>query len=298
MADQVDLRQAPEVMSVPRRPGSSFIVPLLLSLVAIVTTLIAGTLLDQGGSVIDVLRAPSLLRHGLAYSAGILGVLSVRSVARSLVASAHGVRLSPPFILPAPTMIGTLGDFANTEGLPQSRAVLFDVAIAAPLAGFLASAGLAALGIAWSEPLDVGNNSPPLTEPLLFHWLVSMLKPEAIDIGLRWHPLAAAAWSGLLVTALNLIPVGQLDGGHLAYALFGRAQPIISAIALTTLVALGVVFSAYLWIIWVLIVLLLGYRHPPVQESRGGMGSGRYVLSAIAVAVLVVSFSIHSTAAQ
>lgn len=274
------------------------VVPLLLALVAVMTTLIAGALLDQGGSVVDVLRAPSLLRHGLAYSAGILGVLAVRSIARALVAAAHGMRLSPPYLLPAPTMIGTLGDFAMTEGLPASRAVLFDVAIAAPLAGFLASAGLAAFGIAWSEPLDLGTQSPPLTEPLLFRWLVTVLKPEAIDIGLRWHPLAAAAWSGLLVTALNLVPVGQLDGGHLAYAVFGRAQPIVSAIALCVLVAVGVVFSAYLWVIWVLIVLLLGYRHPPVRESADRMGSARYLLSAIAAIMLVVSFSIHSTAAQ
>ncbi|MCC6809535.1 MAG: site-2 protease family protein [Deltaproteobacteria bacterium] len=272
--------------------------PLALAALTVLTTLIAGALLDQGGSVLDVVRAPNILRHGIAYSAGVIAVLSVRAIARSVVAAAHGVRLSPPHVIPAPTMIGTLGDFAFTEGLPASRAVLFDVAIAAPLAGFIASCGLAALGIMWSEPLDTGGlSSPPLGEPLLFRWLVYALKPEALDVGLRWHPLAAAAWSGLLVTALSLVPVGQLDGGHLAYAVFGKAQPIVSALALTMLVAVGVFFQSQLWVIWVLIVLLLGYRHPPVQESRETMGGARYALCAVAAAVLVVSFSIHLTAA-
>lgn len=271
--------------------------PLALGIVTILTTLIAGALLDQGGSVLDVLHAPNILRHGVAYAAGVTGVLGVRAIARATVASAHGVRLSLPHVLPAPTMIGTLGDFAFTEGLPASRAVLFDVAIAAPLAGFIASAALGALGIMWSEPLDAaGIPAPPLNEPLLFHWLVVALKPEALDVGLRWHPLAAAAWSGLLVTALSLVPVGQLDGGHLAYAVFGRAQPVVSALALTTLVAIGVFFQTPLWVIWVLIVLLLGYRHPPVQPSTEMMGTARYVLTVVAFAVLVLSFSIHSTA--
>jgi membrane-associated protease RseP (regulator of RpoE activity) len=271
--------------------------PVILAALTVLTTLVAGALLDQGGSFVDVVRAPGILRHGIPYSAGLIAVLSVRAIARSLVAAAHGVRLSPPHVLPAPTMIGTLGDFAVQEGLPASRSVLFDVAIAAPLAGFVASVGLAALGIMWSDPLDAGGiQSPPLGEPLLFRWLVSTLKPEALDVGLRWHPLAAAAWSGLLVTALSLVPVGQLDGGHLAYAVFGKAQPVVSALALTGLVAVGVFFQTPLWIIWVLIVLLLGYRHPPVQESKETMGGARYALVAVALGVLVVSFSIHSTA--
>lgn len=269
--------------------------PSLLALLNVLTLLIAGTLLDGGGDLGDILRAPSLLQHGVGYALGLSVVLATHELAQQVVARAVGLSVSPPYMLPAPTFLGSLGGLTLLRDAAQNRRQLFDVAVAGPLAGAAVALPMLVLGIAWSDVADASQVTPLFGQPWLVEWLVQTLKPEAVDVGLRFHPLALAGWSGLLITVINLMPVGQLDGGHLCFAIFGRLQPFISAFCMAGLITLGMWYQSPVWIVWVLIVLVLGYKHPPVVESESGLPWTRYLAAAVTVALFVVSFTVHPT---
>ncbi len=286
-----------QVQALVMPPARKMLPHAVLFVLSLITMLTAGAMQEISAHALDILRAPELLSHGIIYTLALLGILMARDLGHWAAASAHDLELSFPYYIPAPTLFGTLGSIVTTESMPRDKRALFDVAVAGPLCGFLVALPMAVLGIMWSDPLDSSTfGAPPFSEPLLFDWLVRLLKPEALDVGLRLHPMALAAWTGFLVTALSLLPIGQLDGGHMAFAVLGRRHTWLGALALALLVAIGVVFQAPLWIVWALIALLVGYKHPPVRETTIQLGSLRYALCGLLVLVLLTTFSLQPSA--
>ncbi len=236
---------------------------------------------------------PAAWLWGLSYSLPLLGILLVHEMGHFLACRRHGIESTLPHFLPAPTLIGTFGAFIKIRSPFSSKKALFDVGLAGPLAGFLAALPVIALGISRSRLVEPGALAGGLTlgEPLLFTLLVRLLL-GAVPAGreLLVHPMAFAGWFGLLATAFNLFPIGQLDGGHILYSLLGRKRAYLAGIAAVVVLAvLGVLFWQG-WLLWALLATLIGLRHPPIFEEER-LGAGRKALAAAALLVFILSFT-------
>jgi membrane-associated protease RseP (regulator of RpoE activity) len=232
---------------------------------------------------------------GARLALGLLSILVAHEMGHYLAARCYRVDATLPFFIPFPvpgfSLVGTLGAFIRIRGPIPHRRALFDIGVAGPLAGFLVCLPVLWLGIreATLQPLPADAAGLFLGEPLLFRWVTHMVHgPVASDQTLLMGRLGLAAWFGLLVTALNLMPIGQLDGGHVTYALFrGRAHRI-SRIASWVCVAL--VYFGPSWILWAILVRVLGRRHPPTRDDDAPIGRARVAVGAIGLAVFVVCF--------
>ena len=254
---------------------------------------------QRGGPVITMpmFLDPVFYLHGLWYSLTILAILGCHEMGHYLMALRYQVDTTRPYFLPAPLLTGTLGAFIRLRSRIPSKVALFDIGIAGPIAGFVVAVPALFLGMWLSrvEPLPEDlSGMQYLGEPLLFKfaaWLVFGTRADGYDINL--HPVGFAAWFGLLATALNLFPISQLDGGHIAYAVFGRRSTTIS-IAMVG-VAIGLTFVSSSWIIWtilmVVMIAIVGPHHPPTLDDDQPLGRGRLLLAAVALAMLVVCFT-------
>jgi membrane-associated protease RseP (regulator of RpoE activity) len=228
------------------------------------------------------------------FSLPLLLILGCHELGHYLACRHHRIAATPPYFLPAPFGLGTLGAFIRVRGPIWNRRALFDVGIAGPLAGAVALCPFLLLGIAWSQPIPRASlASGALFLPgrsvlgeLVLRCFHGHLGPGYV---LDYHPFALAAWAGLLVTALNLLPVGQLDGGHLVYALARRHHRRVGLLAVVLLLLAGLWFWRGWWI-WALITALLGARHPPVLFDEDDLGPGRRALALIALGLLVFCY--------
>src|SRR5262249_12683033 len=246
----------------PSRP----LVHLALFLATVVTTLFAGAL--QGGvGPGELWQHPGRLVVGLPFSAALLGILGVHEFGHYTVGRLHRMPVSLPYFIPVPPpfFLGTLGAVIRLRGAIRDRRSLFDMAVAGPLAGLGVARPVYGLGLQLSSVVPVSPAGAGYVQfgaallPKLPEGLTSRALPPGFDILL--HPVGVAAWFGFFVTALNLIPAGQLDGGHIVYALFGRQHALISKLAVGGLVLIGLAFGSVNWLIWaVLIVTLMGFR--------------------------------------
>jgi membrane-associated protease RseP (regulator of RpoE activity) len=265
-------------------------------------------------------RAPDLLREGLRFSASILGILLVHEMAHYVTARRHGVDASLPYFIPVPSIFGTLGAVIRMRSAIPSRAATLDIGASGPLAGFLVAIPLLLWGLAHSEVQALGEavaQAHPATSPAAMLWRVLhgeaalpaasaytifgdslvMRAAQLVALGplpagseVVIHPVGLAAWVGLLVTALNLLPIGQLDGGHVAYALLGpRRARVAGRVASWGLFAAGLFLSLSWLVWWGLTRFVVGFGHPPALD-QGPLGPGRIAVALLAVAVLVVTF--------
>ena len=242
---------------------------------------------------------PQLLATGLAFSLPVLLILLCHELGHYLIARRYGIQATLPYFVPAPLGLGTFGAFIRIRSPIRTRRELFDVGIGGPIAGFAALLPFLVYGIARSRPTEVAIGLPPPGEPVLglvvpgpslaMELVTRLLHgPLPDSVLLDLHPFALAAWVGLLATALNLLPIGQLDGGHILYAVFGRlARRIVIGTWLALLVA-SLFFQG--WLLWAILVLALGLRHPPVADERIPLGRGRLLLALVALALLVLCF--------
>lgn len=303
----------------PRRPGwfRRVALPLLLFLLTLVTTLFAGAnytltshlpenvvsifaLEDDSVDLLNldlwrqVLRRPSLLGYGVSFALPLLLILGAHEMGHFIACRRHGIRATLPHFLPAPTLIGTFGAFIRIRSPIPNRRALFDVGVAGPLAGFLVTVPVLVYGIHASSP-DIFRALPGywyifLGEPLVFSVLVRLLHgPLAPGTVLCYHPAAFAGWFGLLLTAFNLFPVSQLDGGHIGYALFGRPFNAVSRAVFILILLLGFVYNG--WLFWALVVFLLGFRHPPTHNDSVRPGWWRKLMALIALLVFALCFT-------
>jgi membrane-associated protease RseP (regulator of RpoE activity) len=241
---------------------------------------------------------PALLISGLTFSTALLTILTAHEMGHYLACRFYGVKATLPFFIPAPPLFlaGTFGAFIKMKSPIPSRRALFDIGLAGPLAGFVALLPFAFAGLYFqsNQPVPAGSGGIIFNDPLLFQLLARVigtdLKADALP-----HPFWMAAWIGLLVTSLNLMPVGQLDGGHGTFSLFGqRAHKIIGRIAfvaIATTSILGFVWygspSGFLYT--VLLGVMLRVHHPAPERSEP-LGRARLLIAGITLLVFVLSF--------
>ena len=247
-----------------------------------------------GGPVID---SPLFYLHGLWYSLTILAILGCHEMGHYIACLRYGVVATRPFFLPAPLLTGTLGAFIRIKSRIPNKTALFDIGIAGPLAGFVVAVPALFIGLMLSRidrlPSDQ-SGLVELGEPLLFKFAAWLVWGNVADgYSINMHPMAFAAWFGLLATALNLFPIAQLDGGHISYAVLGERS---TALTLTMVcVAVGLAFTSSSWIAWTVLLLImiatLGPRHPPTLYDDEPLARGRVVLAVIAMIILALCFT-------
>jgi|SRR5271157_1768940 len=291
----------------------------LLLLATCFTTLVVGARMEfnflqnlpsfsYGGEFIPffpvgwVLAQPSRLLLGIPFSATLLGILLAHEMGHYLFCRYYGVRATLPFFIPAPTVIGTLGAVIRIKAPIRSRAALFDIGIAGPIAGFAVAVATLAVAMSLSKPLAPGIGPPSLQLgfPEIFYVVHSLLRSVAPNHAIAalplhqvyLHPTVVAAWVGMFATALNLLPSSQLDGGHIVYALAPRAHRVISWITVVGLVYLGRLYLG--WRVWagLLIVMnVMTYRQRQAPEYPS-LPANRWALALVAVIMLALTFTI------
>jgi membrane-associated protease RseP (regulator of RpoE activity) len=224
---------------------------------------------------------------------GLMSILLAHEMGHYLACRYYRVDASLPYFIPFPLhLVGTLGAFIRIREPFPNRKVLFDVGIAGPLAGVVLALPVLVMGLleAHLAPTASAGEGLSLGEPLLFQWATWLvLGPVPDGQTLMIGPLGMAAWFGLLVTALNLVPVGQLDGGHVSYALL-RGRSVLVARA-CMIVALFLVYHRPSWLLWSVLLFVLGRRHPPTLDDREPLGAGRVAVGIVGLLVLVVCFT-------
>jgi membrane-associated protease RseP (regulator of RpoE activity) len=239
----------------------------------------------------------ALITQGLWYSATVLLILGAHELGHYLACRYYQVDASLPFFIPMPGVLtGTLGAFIRIrEPIPTKR-MLFDIGIAGPLAGFVFALPALFIGVALSPVVQVPDDLVGfhLGEPLLFRmaaWLTWGSIAEGYSLNL--HPIALAAWFGLLATALNLFPIGQLDGGHISYAVLGRRSTALTLASIG--VSIGLTFLSMSWLVWtfllVAMTLVMGPRHPRTIDEDIPLDRTRIWLAVLALIVLAVCFT-------
>ncbi len=261
----------------------------VLFILTCLTTTGAGAILSGK----DPLDSLSAFLSGIPYSFTLMLILSAHEAGHYFVAKGYGVSSPLPWFIPAPTLIGTFGAVIRLPRLPGSRLALFDIALAGPIAGLVPSVIALAIGIRLSSTLPGG--APPssgmeIGESLLFRLLAWIFSSGSTGGStLLLSPVGFAGWVGLLVTALNLMPVGQLDGGHLAWALLGRKSRRLLWGIFPLLLFLG--FRGWRgWWIWAGLLLLMGVSHPELADAETRLPSSRIVWGAIALVIEILVF--------
>jgi membrane-associated protease RseP (regulator of RpoE activity) len=239
------------------------------------------------------LQSPALFVTGLPFSLTLLTVLMAHELGHYLACVYYGVDATLPFFLPSPVPVtGTFGAFIRIRSAIHSKRMLFDIGIAGPLAGFVFLLPALGAGLAFSKVLPGINHQgtiqlgvPPL------QWLAQKLVfPGVPASDIYLHPVARAAWVGMFATALNLLPVGQLDGGHVLYALLGRSQKWITNFFLVALLPMGSLFWAGWWF-WAVLLFFFARHHPPLYD-HSYIGVLRIRLGVVALAIFLLCFSI------
>ena len=254
-----------------------------------------GGLPAQLTSPFEVLLYPPILFWTLAYAAAILGFLTAHEMGHYLFCRLHGLKATLPYYLPNPIIFGTFGAVIRIKSPIRNKRQLFDIGAAGPLSGFAVAVPVYLFGLATSIRLPPGTDIGGgifFGEPLIQKLLSLLVFP-----GIGEHdiivvsPLALVGWFGCLVTAINLLPVSQLDGGHILYSFFGRRHQYVSLLVVVGMITIALVTQYFGWLIWALLVTLLGLRHPPLANESVKLDFGRRALAVVALLVFIACFT-------
>ena len=279
------------------RERSGVAVNVVLFVLTCVSTLFAGALMFYGSPLFDALRGSSVLGQlpgGIPFAVTLLAILGVHEFGHYFTARHYGATVSLPYFIPAPPplfLFGTMGAIIRMRSPATNRNALFDIAAAGPLAGLLIAFPAIFIGLAWSSiaPVPPGGHIV-FGDSLLLRALVYM-RWGTIPDGMMvfTHPIADAAWAGLFVTALNLFPVGQLDGGRIAYALLGRHHRRVGIATVAVLLMMGMWTRSGNWfVLAALIVFLIGFHHSPPLDDVTPLSRGRRVVGFVCLLLLVL----------
>jgi membrane-associated protease RseP (regulator of RpoE activity) len=249
-------------------------VNLVLFLATLFTTLLAGAL--QGSDLPrSVLKDPSLLLRGAPFAVALLGILGTHELGHYVAARLHGIQVTLPYFIPMPfSLLGTLGAFIMMRSPVTSKKQLFDVGIAGPLAGLAVAIPVTFIGLATSPVVE---GRPTLAASVVFRVLKYLaIGPLLPDHVVRLNPVAFAGWFGLWITAINLIPAGQLDGGHVGYAVFGRAYRVVAWLAFGLMLLAGLSGGGLLLL--ALLIFATGVEHPPTLNDLSDLDPTRRVI--------------------
>lgn len=283
---------------------------IILFVLTVLTTFFAGYI--QGGSFVS----------GISFSLSILFILGSHEMGHYLYGKKYGVSISPPYFIPVPPpfIAGTMGAFIKIKSQITSKKALFDIGVAGPIYGIIATVPVLFIGLKLSEVVPVTDfedgTAIKLGSSLIFNLLVKIIHgniQEGYDLFL--HPVAFAGWIGLFVTALNLIPSGQLDGGHLVYSLFSKKiHSTVSQISILLLIVFGVgtkpfvellstmnfdtsginssfIFEGWFgWLFWAFLLTLIGTKHPPTMYEENDIGRKRKIVAALTLLLFIICF--------
>jgi membrane-associated protease RseP (regulator of RpoE activity) len=283
----------PGEMANPAATRPRWVIHGLLLAATLATTTWAGAL--HAG--VNLLQQPERFAVGLPYSLGLLLILGAHELGHYFAAKAHGIQVTPPFFIPVPFALGTFGAFIKIKSVTPNRRALFDVAVAGPLTGLVFAIPALLVGLRFSTvipgnvPESLGHAGVNIDSSILLACLAKIsLGASALEGNhLLLHPLAFAGWLGLIITALNLLPVGQLDGGHISHAIFGsRKAHIVSIVALVLLFLLAL----YVWpglLLWAFIVFFIAGTHDaPAANDVTPVDLGRRLLGYFAFVLLLL----------
>lgn len=276
------------IAPMPIKTRSRPIINIILFLATIFTTLFVGSFNNGGNPLVKI----SDLTLGIPFSFSIILILLSHELGHYLTAKREGVDATLPYFLPVPhPLVGTMGAFIRIKSIIPNRNALVKVGAAGPVIGFLVALPFTIIGLRLStlKAITETKDGIALGSSIIFHILSKMFFrriPEGYDIML--HPVAFAGWLGFFVTALNLIPVGQLDGGHIAYAVLGRFRKILTFLIIGLMVLLGLRWPG--WYFWVVIAIVFGLSHPKPQDDITPLGTREKILAFIAFLILIITF--------
>ncbi|PWT93700.1 MAG: peptidase M50 [Acidobacteria bacterium] len=293
------------------REQQKYFVNVLLFLGTVLTTLFWGAWMSlsfESSAGIDLVRyvkliigQPTLLYRGAGYSFAILSILLAHEMGHYLACCYYGIRATLPFFLPAPVYTGTFGAFIRIRSPFPNRRSLFDVGLAGPIAGFVVAIPFLWIGLKLSALVTVTSGQVSLGEPLIFKFFSKLLLlPAPAGKEYSLHPIAFAAWFACLATSLNLLPIAQLDGGHVSYALFGKKAYYITWFFFSAVLGLAVYgftrsyVAGMQWLFYSVLLLVLrwiaGFRHPATMDDDQEIGLARKIWGGIALIVFIVTF--------
>jgi len=236
------------------------------------------------------------LVKGVPFSASLLAVLGIHELGHYFASRIHGVNATLPFFIPFPTIIGTFGAFIKIKSAIPDRRSLFDIGFAGPAAGFVVALPVLVIGLILSEiapaPEIVEESGRIALGDSIIVWLAAKIIYGSIPDGMElWlHPVAFAGWIGLWVTSINLLPIGQLDGGHISYAALGEKAYKVARWVWIALLPLAILWPG--WLIWALVILfLIRLRHPPTVYDWIPLDWRRKALSVVALLVFILTFT-------
>jgi membrane-associated protease RseP (regulator of RpoE activity) len=264
----------------------------LLFILTFITTLLAGAMLNG----VIPWENPEKIYLGLPFSLTLLLILLTHELSHYFMSRRHNVSVTLPYFIPAPSLIGTFGAIIKMKPPIYDRRALIDIGASGPIGGFVVAVIAVVVGLKLSDVVPVHEIQQmegrlSLGGSILFNFLTGLIldiDPEKADVIL--HPVAFAGWIGLLVTSLNLLPIGQLDGGHISYALFVEKHEKIAILTIPALLLLGIIFWEG-WLIWALLMTVIGYRHPPVVYPMIELDERRRRIGWFALFIFVITFT-------
>jgi len=256
----------------------------LLFLATLGTTVWAGSFLSHPPTSAWEWLSPVRLLSGLPFAIALLSILGIHELGHYFMARHHGVDVTPPYFIPVPFGLGTFGAFIQLRSPVEDRKALFDVGLAGPVAGFIVALPFLTLGLTLPASNVSGIQLSHL--PLLMRWAAALLRPGTVT-GI--HPIAFAAYIGLWVTAMHLLPIGQLDGGHVAYGMFGARFRYVAWAMFVSMIFLGLTLWEG-WFFWAAFVGLVGVNHPPPLNDITPLDRKRQVVFVLAVLLFIITF--------
>jgi membrane-associated protease RseP (regulator of RpoE activity) len=274
-----------------------WLLPLCLFLATCCTTFLAGVYqwrqdlfpLDQNTAV----WVARNWQNGLLYMVAVLAFLAAHEMGHFLMTVRYRVHSSYPIVIPLPFYIGTMGAVIAMDGRRADRRQMFDIGIAGPLAGLVVAVPVLCMGVMQATLVVPPPGAIVSGDPLLAELLIQWLRPDAVagsEVLLMGNPLYMAGWVGMLVTGLNMMPISQLDGGHIIYALFRKRSHYLARAFLLSAIAYVVLSDNYRWTLMIIIVTFLGADHPPTSNDNIPLGRVRYALGVASLLIPVFCF--------
>ncbi len=275
------------IIPFPRQKTMPIYVNVILLIITLISTIMAGAMNYAGYFNEPWLSIESILGGALFFALPLMAILGLHELGHYFAARKNGVRASLPFFLPAPSIIGTLGAFISLREPIPDRKALLEIGASGPIVGFLVAIPIAIfgnyLGTIMHPTITDSLIRTQIYPPLIYN-IINLFVPTTSYM----FPMAFAAWVGFVVTAINLLPVGQLDGGHIARALLGNRSKYLSYAFFIFLLIVGFFYLG--WLIFALFILILGLNHPPSLNDISRIGKGSYVIGIIAILLIGVTF--------
>lgn len=290
--------------ALPRRQTRSKIIAIVLFVLTVFSTLavgaqftgayrasrppfFSGNLYPYAG----IFTHPGVLLTGLPFAFTLMGILLAHEMGHFFACRYYGISASYPYFIPAPTLIGTLGAFISIRSPIINRKALFDIGLAGPVVGFAFALPALAIAIISSKVVPAGPVQPVITfgNPPLVKLLEAILRPGVHPADLLLNPVGWAAWVGLFATALNLLPAGQLDGGHIVYALASGSHRRLSLAVAIALVPLAWFWAG--WLLWAALLLAIGFRHPPLIDRWDPIDGKRRLWAVVGLVIFLLCFT-------